>query len=320
MAKLSLLLALLIFFTPSLCCPEDQKQALLEFKSSLIKTTSSPSLEIPLFELESWNSSSDCCNWKRVICSTRFHPRTVIALYLDSLVSMQSTEPIVVTSTILTPLFRIRSLMLLDMTGNQIQGELPGDNVANLSKLVYLDLKNNIFNGSISSQLFHLRYLQYLDLSINSFHGILIGEVGSLQNLRVLNLEGNSLVGNIPKEIGNMTKLRQLYLRNNSFFGEIPSSFLYLKELEVLDLRDNFLSKKIPNFIGSLSNIISLELSNKKLTGRIPSSIKKLKKLETLQFENNLLSGEIPSWLFNIKSVKRFFWGGIILLGIAMQR
>ena len=120
MAKLTLLLALLIFFTPSLCCPEDQKQALLEFKSSLIKTTSSPSLEIPLSELESWNSSSDCCNWERVICSTRFHPRTVIALYLDSLVSMQSMEPIVVTSTILTPLFRIRSLMLLDMAGNQI--------------------------------------------------------------------------------------------------------------------------------------------------------------------------------------------------------
>ena len=183
MANLSLLLALLILFTPSLCCPEYQKQALLDFKSSLIKTTSSPSLESPVVELESWNSTSDCCNWNRVICSTRFHSRTVIALHLDSLVFMQSMEPIVVTSTILTPLFRIRSLMLLDMEGNQIQGELPGDGFANLSKLVYLDLKNNFFNGSISSQFFHLRYLQYLDLSSNSFNGILIGDVEPLKKL-----------------------------------------------------------------------------------------------------------------------------------------
>ena len=82
--------------------------------------------------------------------------------------------------------------MLLDMAGNQIQGELPG--FANLSKLVYLDM------------------------SCNSFHGILTREVGSLQNLRVLNLEDKSLGGNILKEIGNMTKLRQLYLRSNNFF------------------------------------------------------------------------------------------------------
>ena len=47
-------------FHPSLSRPEDKKQALLQFKSSLIKTTSSPSsLESRLIGLESWNSSSD---------------------------------------------------------------------------------------------------------------------------------------------------------------------------------------------------------------------------------------------------------------------
>ena len=133
---------------PSLGYPEDKKQPLLQFKSSLIKTTSSLSLESQLIDLESWNSSSDCCNWDRVVCSTCFHSRTAIALYLDNLISMQSIEPKLVTSTILTTLFRIRCLMLLDMAGNRIQGELPG--FANLRKLVYLDMGSNSFLGILT--------------------------------------------------------------------------------------------------------------------------------------------------------------------------
>ena len=133
---------------PSLGYPEDKKQPLLQFKSSLIKTTSSLSLESQLIDLESWNSSLDCCNWDRVVCSTRFHSRTAIALYLDNLISMQSIEPKLVTSTILTTLFRIRCLMLLDMARNRIQGELPG--FANLRKLVYLDMGSNSFLGILT--------------------------------------------------------------------------------------------------------------------------------------------------------------------------
>jgi hypothetical protein len=142
----------------------------------------------------------------------------------------------VVTSIIPTPLFRIRSLMLLDMSSNQIQGEFPGSGFANLSKLVYLDMNHNGFGGSIPSQLFHLRHLQYLDMSSNSFHCIQSGEVGSLQNLTVLKLDENFLGGNIPKEMGNISKLQQLFLRGNNLVGRIPPSFLYLNELEELDL------------------------------------------------------------------------------------
>ena len=205
MAKLSVLLVLLILFTSSLCCPEDQKQALLQFKASVINATASPkSLRVPF---DTWNFSSDCCNWDMVSCSSRFGARTVIALNLYSLVDAPFWYSKVLSSTILTPLFHIRSLMHLDVSDNWMQGELPGDGFANLSKLVYLDM------------------------NFNSFHGILSGEMGSLSSLRVLGLYGNSLRGNIPKEIGNMTKLQELSLGYNNFFGEIPSSISYLKEL-----------------------------------------------------------------------------------------
>ena len=196
MAKLSLLLLVLfIFFIPSLCCPEYQKQALLHFKASLINATISSSPKIELYRLESWNSNSDCCHWDRVECSSHFGSRIVTALSLWNLLDV-SQDQRVLTSTILTPLFRIRSLMNLDLTGNLIHGELPANGFANLSELVYLDLSQNDFSGSIPAQLFHLRIRQYLGMNPNSFHGT------------------------IPKEIGNMTKLQQLSLHGNNFFGK----------------------------------------------------------------------------------------------------
>ena len=158
MAKLSLLLlpVLLTFVATSLSCPEHQKQALLHFKASIINATSST--EIKLNQLDSWNSSSDCCHWDGVNCSSHFGSKTVLALYLDYIITWNSQEP-VLPSTILTLLFHIRSLMQLDLSNNSIQGELPRDGFGNLTKLVHLDLGLNLFNGSIPSQLFHLRYL-----------------------------------------------------------------------------------------------------------------------------------------------------------------
>ncbi|KAK0597611.1 hypothetical protein LWI29_026860 [Acer saccharum] len=129
MAKMNLSLfglLMIFFFLFNLClsCPGDQKQALVQFKSLFMKATNS-SADDPSFGLYSWNSSSDCCQWERVICSTISQSRPVIALYLDSLVLMSFFE-----------------------------GEIPGHAFANLTKLVDLDMKLNNFTGSIPPQVF----------------------------------------------------------------------------------------------------------------------------------------------------------------------
>jgi hypothetical protein len=210
MAKLiTQLLALLILFIPSLSCPHHQKQALLHFKASILNATAySSNKDMLLFSFKSWNTTSDCCNWERVHCSSRFDSRTVIALYLDNLV-----ELLVLTSTIFTPLFHIRSLTHLDISLNGIEGELPGNGWANLSKLVHLDLRWNNFNGSIPSQLFHLRYLQYLDIRGNSFQGELLGNC-----------------------LANLSKLVHPDLWWNNFNGSIPSQLFHLRNLHYLDM------------------------------------------------------------------------------------
>nr|POE54786.1 putative inactive leucine-rich repeat receptor-like protein kinase [Quercus suber] len=152
-------------------------------------------------------------------------------------------ESSVVPSTILTPLFRIRSLKQLGMSANSIQGELSGNSFANLNELCCLDLRQNEFNGSIPSQLFQLRYLQYLDLSGNSFHGILSGE-----ELRTLDFGYNLLSMEIPTHIGNLSHLTTLDLSNKKLTSRISSSMenlssiLNLKELKTLNLRHNVLS------------------------------------------------------------------------------
>ncbi|KAB5572825.1 hypothetical protein DKX38_000019 [Salix brachista] len=277
MAKLSLLLLVLsILCSTSLCCPDDQKLALLRFKSSLYTLNSST--QYSLFGLDSWNASSDCCHWDMVTCSSQSNSRKVVALQLYSL--LVAEQPIPIPSMVLSPLSRIKSLMLLDISSNFIAGEIPASVFANLSKLVHLDMMQNNFSGSIPPQIFRLRYLQYLDMSSNLLEGVITKEVGSLLNLRVLKLDDNSLGGSLPED------------------------------LEIMELRDNSLSMEIPKDIGDLTNLTTLALSDNRLTGGITSSIQKLHKLEILRLENNYLSGGIPTSLLDIKSLKDLFLGG----------
>ena len=156
MAKLRSLLqlVLVILFTPSLCCPEDQKQALLHFKASFLNATGYFALRSPSYMLETWNSSSDCCRWERVNCTSPFGSKIVITLDLSVIVDWNTEEPTELTFTIFTLLFRIRSLTKLDLSVNLIQGgELLGDSLANLSKLVHLDLSGNSFHGNIPKEI-----------------------------------------------------------------------------------------------------------------------------------------------------------------------
>lgn len=124
---LVLALALVIFFTPNcLCCPKDKKQALLQFKSSLLNATSISSAKSQYLGLESWNSSPDCCKWTHIDCNSHFESRLVISIQFSSIVAFYNSiyMEVSVPSTILTALFHIRSLKRLEMNLNNIQGEL----------------------------------------------------------------------------------------------------------------------------------------------------------------------------------------------------
>ena len=287
MAKLMSLLpqlVLVILFTPSLCCPEDQKQALLHFKASFLNATAYSAYSS---KFESWNSSTDCCQWERVNCTSPFGSKTLISLDLLRIVDPFSEEPRVLSFTIFTPLFCIRSLTFLSLWGNRIEGgELLGDSLANLTKLVDLELNYNSFHGNIPKEIGNMTKLQRLWLHENNFFGEIPASILNLKELKSLILRSNSLSMEIPIDIGNLSNIFYLDFSNNKLTGTISSSIQKLTKLDTLSFGNNF------------------------LTGTIPSYIQKLTKLRELILENNKLTGDIPSWLFNIKGLKFLYLGG----------
>ncbi|KAK8953859.1 hypothetical protein KSP39_PZI002855 [Platanthera zijinensis] len=262
-------------------CPLHHKQALLQFKSML--STYHADNSSSLTELKSWNSSSaNCCTWAHVNCSLRLPLKLVTELHLSSIAHGDSY----ISSEVLVPLFRIESLLVLDISKNSLQGRIPGDELSNLTNLAYLDMRQNYrINGSIPSQIFSMKSLRHLDLSSNSLFGNLSGNISSLSNLELLHLGFNFLKGTIPSEIGKLSKLQSLSLVSNNFEGGIPTSISELSELQELDLGINSLSGSIPY-------------------------LREMRKLEILVFYENNLSGEIPIWLFDHGNLQQLFLDG----------
>lgn len=172
MARLSLLLTTYFFFSllyllnnPSLSCPNDQKEALLQFKHLLfneLKLNDTDSADASLGGLESWNSSSSCCHWDLVICHSRPGSPQVTGLDLSFLVPYLGPafdQNVAVSSNLLIPLLSIRTLVLLDISSNNIRGEISAPGFANLTRLLHLDMRENSFNSSIPPQLFSLGHL-----------------------------------------------------------------------------------------------------------------------------------------------------------------
>ncbi|KAF2305574.1 hypothetical protein GH714_006850 [Hevea brasiliensis] len=276
---------LFIFLIPSLCCPQYQKEALLQFKLLLLESV--PAHQNLTF-LETWNSSStDCCQWEEVGCNSNTPQQQVTDLDLSNI--FHNSEEIVLSSHVLTPLFHVRTLETLDISSNNIQGEISAIGFANLTEIVELKMSDNMFDGSIPPELFSLKHLEILSLD-RTF------------------IEATKSSKFFP--LGNLTNLQVLSLANNRITGAIPSSLCRLKELQQLDLHSNFFSKQIPAQIGNLSEISYMLLNDNDLVEEIPPSMQKMRQLKTLNLEDNQLSGEIPAWLFDFRNLTDLKLGG----------
>ncbi|GKE44991.1 leucine-rich repeat-containing protein [Tanacetum coccineum] len=272
---------------PSFSCPIHQKQALLHFKSTLASIYNSK-YPVNFVKLDSWNSTSDCCYWERVTCS-RTGSVTELQLY-NVTFPPPSYDQVPISSDILTPLFHIRSLELLDISYNYFEGEIPGDGFGNLTKLLHLDMRVNNLNGSIPSQLFQLTNLRYLDMSRNKLEGKLGLELGSFRKLTTLSLSENRFQGPIPAQLFELESLQHLDFANNKLRGGISPEIGKLQNLELLWLNnDNFLQGKIPEEIGNLTKLGDFSLQNNRFSGEIPSSIANLTKLESPDLSQNSL-------------------------------
>ncbi|RCV24812.1 hypothetical protein SETIT_5G116300v2 [Setaria italica] len=177
------------------------------------------------------------------------------------------------------------SLTVLNLKENQLDGELPHNNMNKSCTLQLLDISTLnkewlstlmgmmvIVNNQTSAMLEQERHQNqvYQVTTELTYKGSELTFDKILRTLGFLDVSHNALQGSIPEAIGEPVLLEVL---NMSFTGPIPSNELsHLAHLEALDLSSNELSGAIPLELASLDSLTTLNLSNNKLTGSIPES------------------------------------------------
>ncbi|KAL5735933.1 hypothetical protein ACOSQ2_030721 [Xanthoceras sorbifolium] len=208
------------------------------------------------------------------------------------------------------PLANFSSLTTLDLSDNQFDNSLIPSWVFDLSRLVFLDLSLNSFEGPIVDGVGNLTSLRHLDLSYNHFNSSITNWLSSFNRLEYLSLSSNDLQGSISSDLGNLTSIITLDLSYNSLEGRIPTSFGRLCNLRSISMSFVNLNLNISDvldiFLGCVSaRLESLDLRNCQLRGNLTHQLGRFKNLKRLSLYNNSICGPIPLFLGEFSSLRR---------------
>ncbi|VAH53237.1 unnamed protein product [Triticum turgidum subsp. durum] len=325
-------------------CFVEERAALLDIRSSLVRAHS-------LSALDSWGEDGDdCCSWERVKCNNTtqrvshlnlssvcvtnsegswYANSTVFSalhdlqyldlsysyrcsLALEGLVGLAKLRNLDLSFTWLGGGFpefigQIVSLEVLALNGNGMTGGLPNAAVENLRNLRQLNISWNSLNGSLPALLFALPHLKFLHLSYNDFDGhIPIGSFSGPMSLEVLDLGFNRLNGTLP--VRAFKNIRSLNLGHNKFSGSLPVSLFALPQMKSLDLSHNNFEGHFPISLSSAPVPLEvLHLESNMLSGALPTEreTKNLQNLRELYLSSNQFSGNIPTSLFSLPHIER---------------
>ncbi|KAH7655664.1 L domain-like protein [Dioscorea alata] len=273
-------------------CHKDDKKALL-------KLFSRP-------EDLSWSSSTACCSWPGVICTS--DTGRVISLDISS---------VNITGTISPSIGDLPLLFSIDI---QYSASLTGTIPYSITKLplTSLTIRFTSLSGPIPGFLGELKELTNLDLSGNLHTGPIPDSIASLPKLDRLTLFGNKLTGTIPPSLfRGLTSRNLLYLSDNLLTGEIPISlgdadlgYIYLagnrftgdasflfsesKQANEIDLSRNQFEMDMSS-LSFPQNLRLLDLSFNRIKGTIPASLARLNDLNSFNVSHNMLCGRIPT-------------------------
>ncbi|KAL6888489.1 hypothetical protein ACP4OV_009515 [Aristida adscensionis] len=295
----SVLILLLSFTSDAASCTEKEKRSLLQFVTELSHDGGLTG---------SWKNDTDCCKWEGITCSSN---RMVTEIFLasrnlqghisSSLGNLIGLLHLNLSHNLLSgglpvELVFSKSIVVLDVSFNQLNGDLLELQSSSLQPLKVLNISSNLFTGLFPTT---MKSLVALNASNNSFTGKIpvILCVGA-PSLTVLHLSYNQFSGIIPPELGYCSMLTSLSAGHNNLSGTLPDELFNLSLLEHLSLPTNQLEGSL-NGINKLTNLITLDLGGNALSGNIPESIGELKRLKEIHLDYNSMSGELPSTLSN---------------------
>ncbi|XP_026438749.1 receptor-like protein 9DC3 isoform X1 [Papaver somniferum] len=285
-------ISLIEFPLTSHCCNEEDRSALLSFKSSL---------KDPSNRLSSWQQGSqqeNCCNWHGIGCSNDsfrvvsidLRNRVLENYYvkeIDQYISDGSNPPNTsLAGKFSASLLKLTQLRYLDLAFNNFQESQIPCQFYDLTTLAHLDLSLSNFSSSISTQFTNISSLQFLDLSCTYYDSITstsclqissIKWLRGLVNLQVLRLSGidlheaTSLQNNFGEHLSHISNLRDLDLSHCNLYTPIHE-FHNLSHLTSLKMNDNhdILSSSFPVQLANLTSLSILELSDCYLHGSVP--------------------------------------------------
>ncbi|KAK4570885.1 hypothetical protein RGQ29_029658, partial [Quercus rubra] len=261
--------------------------------------------------LNSWveqinSTASGPCTWRGIACNNE---GSVTEIYLNY---TRLKETTISRAPYQQTLATLSKLQFLDLSFNFFNGSLP-ISLANLTKVYELDVSENNITGKLDSRLFPdgtgksktgLISLKHFLLQTNALVGKIPEEIGNLKHLTLLAFDGNYFFGPIPSSLGNLSDLTILRLAQNQLSGQIPISIGTLKLKEVFLLK-NKLSGSVPEEIGNLSSLITLHLAENNFTGHLPQQVCQGGKLTNFSAAFNSFNGPIPVSLQNCRTLYR---------------
>ncbi|KAK1422154.1 hypothetical protein QVD17_25075 [Tagetes erecta] len=216
---------------------------------------------------------------------------------------------------------RLKNLKRLELQGNQLTNSFP--ELTQLSNLYFLDVSNNQISGELPAGF--PPNLISLAMRNNSISGDIVQTnlINNTLYLQVLDLSYNNLTGDIPAELFTHPSLQQLTLANNQFRRvKTPANWeqnINKSELIAIDLSDNNIHGFLPGFMGYMPKLSALSLERNKFSGEIPTqyAVKtvvddgEMGRFERLLLGGNYLYGLIPGPFLRVKSGS----GSVIGLG-----
>ncbi|KAG6558135.1 hypothetical protein Mapa_000316 [Marchantia paleacea] len=285
-----------LLFTCATGCHPVDREALLEFKSSLVDPGG--------FMFFTWQEATDCCTWASITCSNETQRVVTLEVVFSNYGSLHYPKRNSSYDGVLgSSLERLEELQVLHLSSIPFNAPLPVE-WSNLKNLQTLELVSCYLEGQIDHiQWKDMTRLTEIWIPLGNITGPIPTQICSLSSLTTLNLAANSFVGSIPPCIHELANLSVLILNENNLTGIIPRTITELTGLTTVDLSNNHIGGVIPTGLGNLTALTSLRLHENALIGQIPSALCELPMGE-LSLTSNQLTGKISACLGQIPYLK----------------